>query len=264
MFLLEDSKGIFQEYPCKVQERRWSAILKGISRKSGLWLVCLNKLLQHLGHLWNNIQFSQIWIAIIQYTPLLCRAASMLRWLGHTNTSVRDTWTMNISIAPDKPLDAVTAGMMWANPARNIKRRWLSYLVIVMVEAGFAASNWLGLTPWKNFPESRFFPDIIWHFYLYISHVHVATLCQEQFNNLLLKVGKTRSCVEGRGFKGICGIQPSNGNIFQILFSSRFCHLAPHSTKRLATARDGKRSAFCPPSSKKAWCSLWFMGELIP
>ena len=82
-----------------------------------------------------------------------------------------------------------------------------------MVEAGFAASNWLGLTPWKNFPESRFFPDIIWHFYLYISHVHVATLCQEQFNNLLLKVGKTRSCVEGRGFKGIRGIQPAKAYV---------------------------------------------------
>ena len=35
-------------------------------------------------------------------------------------------------------------------------------------------------------------------------------------------------------------------------------HLAPHSTKRLATAREGKRSAFCPPSSKKAWGSNRF------
>ena len=83
-----------------------------------------------------------------------------------------------------------------------------------MVEAGFAASNWLGLTPWidsfLNFLDSRSFLD---NHYLYISHVHVATLRQEQLYNLLLEVGKTRSCVEGRGLKSIRGIQPAKAYV---------------------------------------------------
>ena len=101
----------------------------------------------------------------------------------------------------------------------------IKYLVIVMVEAGLAASNWLGLTPCINFLYSEFlilnclrffilsWRYTMWYHYLYISHVHVATLCQEQLYDLLLKVGKTSSCVEGGGFKGICGIQPAKAYI---------------------------------------------------